>query len=235
MRLSPLLAALALATAALSQALAQADNMRGDKAASELMAALQFQHIKLWSAGRLGNWPLATYELNQIEAGLGRVAQPTGRADQAVAAVQALRSAVGAKDAAAFTKAYGDLTNGCNACHRAEGYGFITLQVPANSPFTDQLFVDQLAEARWLARSICGNCHVVSDRPNEQPESRIPAPSFTDIASRPSFSSDDLRQLLTSGHRYLGPNQSMPNPRLASHQVEALVALFETLRAERSR
>ncbi|MCP3466619.1 MULTISPECIES: cytochrome c [unclassified Bradyrhizobium] len=235
MRLSPLLAALALATAALSQALAQADNMRGDKAASELMAALQFQHIKLWSAGRLGNWPLATYELNQIEAGLGRVAQPTGRADQAVAAVQALRSAVGAKDAAAFTKAYGDLTNGCNACHRAEGYGFITLQVPANSPFTDQLFVDQLAEARWLARSICGNCHVVSDRPNEQPESRIPAPSFPDIASRPSFSSDDLRQLLTSGHRYLGPNQSMPNPRLASHQVEALVALFETLRAERSR
>lgn len=104
MRLSPLLAALALATAALSQALAQADNMRGDKAASELMAALQFQHIKLWSAGRLGNWPLATYELNQIEAGLGRVAQPTGRADQAVAAVQALRSAVGAKDAAAFTR-----------------------------------------------------------------------------------------------------------------------------------
>ncbi|MGV7216727.1 c-type cytochrome [Bradyrhizobium sp. UFLA05-112] len=235
MRFSTLLAALALLTASLSQALAQADGMRGDKAASELMAALQFQHIKLWSAGRLGNWPLATYELNQIEAGLGRVAQPMGRADRAAAAVKALRSAIDAKDAAAFTKAYGDLTNGCNACHRAEGYGFITLQVPANSPFTDQLFVDQLAEARGLARSICGNCHVVSDRPNEQPESRVPAPSFPDLASRPSFSSDDIRQLLTSGHRYLGPNQSMPNPRLASHQVEAIVALFETLRAERSR
>jgi hypothetical protein len=64
---------------------------------------------------------------------------------------------------------------------------------------------------------------------------RIPAPSFAEIATRPGFSPDSIRELLTSGHRYLGPNQAMPNPRLASYQVEEIIAVFETLRAERSR
>lgn len=224
-----LLVATLLAVGWLSQAAGQAEPRDG-KALSELMVAMQFQHIKLWSAGRLGNWPLATYELDQIEAGLRRTTSPAGGGGQG--SVQALRSAIDARDVARFTKAYGELTNACNACHRTEGRGFITIQVPTSSPFTDQLFVDQIAEARGLARSICGNCHRVSDRPNDQPDSRFPAPGFPDLAKSPSFSADALRQLLTSGHRFVGPNRNMPNPRLASHQVEEIVALFETLRAE---
>lgn len=232
MRLRTLLIVSVLAIASMSRAAGQAEPRNGT-ATSELMVAMQFQHIKLWSAGRLGNWPLAAYELDQIEAGLRRTKPPADGADQG--AVQALRSAIDARDITRFTKAYGDLTNACNACHRTEGRGFITLQVPTASPFTDQLFVDQLAEARGLAGSICGNCHRVSDRPNDQPDSRFPAPSFPDLAKSPSFSADALRQLLTSGHRFLGPNRNMPNPRLASHQVEEIVALFETLRAEPAR
>ncbi|MBR0712784.1 hypothetical protein [Bradyrhizobium liaoningense] len=232
MRLRVLLIALALVIVSLSRAAGQAEPRDG-KALSDLMVAMQFQHIKLWSAGRLSNWPLAAYELDQIEAGLQRTTSPAAGVDRS--AVQALRSAIDARDVPRFTKAYGELTNACNACHRAEGRGFITLQVPTSSPFTDQLFVDQIAEARGLAHSICGNCHLVSDRPNDQPDSRFPAPSFPDLARSPSFSTDALRQLLTSGHRFIGPNRNMPNPRLASHQVEEIVALFETLRAERTR
>jgi mono/diheme cytochrome c family protein len=236
MRLRTFLAVAILAVLPLSQAMAQADSTRADKAPSDLMVAMQFQHIKLWFAGRLSNWPLASYELSQLEAGLQRAANPGDqRIDQAASQVRALRSAIDAKDVAAFTKAYGELTNGCNACHRAEGKGFVTVQVPANSPFTDQLFVDQVAEGRALAHAICGNCHVVSDGASDKPDLRIPAPSFPALVSGPGFSADHIRELLTSGHRYLGPNQGMPNPRLASYQIEEIIAFFETLRAERAR
>jgi cytochrome c553 len=232
----PILAAAILAAMPLSRAGGQADSTRSDKAVSDLMVATQFQHIKLWFAGRLSNWPLAAYELDQIEAGLRRATKPAdGRPDQTVGQVQAVRSAIDEKDTAAFTKAFGALTNDCNACHRAQGRSFITIQVPTNSPFTDQLFVDQVAEGRALARAICGNCHVVSDNANERPDSRFPTPSFPELASRPSFSADDIRQLLLSGHRRLGPDQTMPNPRLAAYQVEEIVAYFETLRAQRAR
>ena len=40
---------------------------------SELMIALQFQHIKLWFAGKFSNWDLANYELRQIQANLRKV------------------------------------------------------------------------------------------------------------------------------------------------------------------
>jgi hypothetical protein len=42
---------------------------------SDLMIALQFQHIKLWFAGKLSNWDLANYELRQIRTSL-RKAMP---------------------------------------------------------------------------------------------------------------------------------------------------------------
>lgn len=230
------LTAAVLAVLSMPQAMGQTDSVRGDKAVSELMVALQTQHIKLWFAGRLSNWPLATYELNQIESGLQRAAKPGDQhAAQTAAQVQAVRSAVDSRDITAFTKAFGELTNGCNTCHRAEGKSFITIMVPTNSPFTDQLFVDQVAEGRALARSICSNCHVVSDQQTQKPELRFPTPSFPELARSPSFSADSIRELLMSGHRHLGPNQTMPNPRLAAHQIEEIVAYFETLRAEGSR
>jgi len=237
MRLRTLLAIAMLAIVSLPQAMGQADSARGDIALSDLMVALQFQHIKLWFAGRLSNWPLATYELNRIEAGLQQAAKSGDpHLDQAASQVQALRSAIEARDITAFTKAFGELTNGCNGCHRAEGKGFITVQVPTtNLPFTNQLFVDQIAEGRALAHAICGNCHVVSDSANERPDSRIPAPSFPELASRPGFSAEIIREMLTSGHRHLGPNQAMPNPRLASYQIEEVVAFFQTLQAQSAR
>jgi hypothetical protein len=149
--------------------------------------------------------------------------------------LQALDRAIQQKDGAAFAKAYSDLTNGCNACHRASGFGSITIQVPVNSPFSDQLFADQIAQGRALARGTCGLCHIVSDASRETPAFRFPAPSFSEIASRPSFSANDLRQLLTSNHRRVGPDQAMLKPKLVEYQIDAIVAFFETLQADRAR
>jgi hypothetical protein len=197
------------------------------------MVAVQLAHIKLWFAGKLGNWKLAAYELDQIQSELERSAgfypdkSPTVSADESL---QSVRSAIGARDATSFAKAYTDLTNACNACHRAMNKGFIAVQVPVNSPFSDQVFVDQVAEGRALAHAICAQCHMVSPDSKELPAYRIPTPSFRDIARRSSFSEEGLRQFLSSGHRNLGPDQTMPNPRLNQYQIEEIVVYFDALR-----
>ena len=128
-----------------------------------------------------------------------------------------------------------ELTNACNACHRAAGRGFINAQVPAISPFTDQDFADQVAEGRKLAYTVCGVCHVVPDKPNAPLAMSFSAPSFVDLARRPSFTEATLRQLLGSEHRRVGPAQAMPNPRLNDNQINDIVAYFEALKAEQKK
>ena len=205
---------------------------------SDLMIALQFQHIKLWFAGKLSNWDLANYELRQIRANLQKAmpsSSESARSSQTAEQLQALDHAIQQRDAAAFAKAHSELTNACNACHRATGFVSTTIQAPPHPPFSDQLFADQIAEGRALAHGTCGLCHVISDSSRETPAFRLPAPSFSEIASRPSFSADDLRQLLTSNHRRVGPNQAMLKPKLVEYQIDAIVAFFETLQADRAR
>ena len=214
-------------------------NARSDKSGlSEQMTATQFSHIKLWFAGKLGNWKLATYELDFLAS---RLNEATSRAPVGVSAedtarrIASVRDAIDMRDLPAFTKAYSELTNACNACHRAAGHGFISVQVPAISPFTDQDFADQVAEGRKLADTVCGVCHVVPDKPNTPLAMSFSAPSFVDLARRPSFTEATLRQLLGSEHRRVGPAQAMPNPRLNDNQINDIVAYFEALKAEQKK
>jgi mono/diheme cytochrome c family protein len=205
---------------------------------SELMTATQIRHIKLWFAGKLGNWKLAAYELDQIASDLDQAATrvPAGAAfEQVVRQIAALRSSMEARDVPGFSKAYGELTSACNSCHRAAGRGFISVQVPAVSPFADQDFADQVAEGRTLAYNVCGVCHVVPDKPNVPLALGFSAPSFIDLARRPSFTEKTLRQLLASDHRRVGPAQAMPNPRLNDTQIDDIVAYFEALKAEQKK
>jgi hypothetical protein len=131
---------------------------------SQLMIAAQLLHIKLWFAGKFGNWRLAAYELDQIAANLGQAAArlPTAASRELIEAqLSILRKAIEEKDVAGFIKGYTELTHECNACHRAIGHDFISVQIPLASPFTDQAFPDQVAEGRTLAHTICGTCHVI--------------------------------------------------------------------------
>jgi mono/diheme cytochrome c family protein len=172
-------------------------------------------------AGKLGNWKLAAYELDQIAPSLEQAARRFPASEEQVARqIAALRNAIEAKDAAGFSETYRGLTNGCNTCHRAAGRDFISMQVPATSPFADQDFADQVAEGRNLAHMICDICHVVPEKQNTPLGLRFSAPSFAEVARRPSFTEASLRQLLASSHRRVGPEQAMPNPRLSENQID---------------
>ena len=200
---------------------------------SGAMKETQLGHIKLWFAGKLGNWKLAAYEFDQIAPLLEQAASRFPASEEQVAKqVAALRNAIKAKDTAGFSQAYTELTNGCNSCHRSSDREFINIQIPAASPFTDQDFVNRVAEGRTLARTICGICHAVPDKPNVPLGLSFSAPSFLDLARRPSFTEANVRGLLASNHRRVGPHQAMPNPRLTEDQIEEIVAYFEDLRAE---
>jgi hypothetical protein len=107
----------------------------------EIMALQQIRHIKLWFAGRSGNWPLADYEIDALKQGFEDVNKQIGgdTVEQTVgSAVAALEKAVDAKDGSAFTDAFDRLSAGCNSCHHALDHAFIVIQRPAILPFTDQ-------------------------------------------------------------------------------------------------
>jgi hypothetical protein len=75
----------------------------------DIMGATQLRHIKLWFAGKLGNWGLAEYEVGQIKASLEDAAElyrgilveyVTNTADP----IPSIGSAIEAKDSTKFAK-----------------------------------------------------------------------------------------------------------------------------------
>lgn len=111
----------------------------------DIMGKIQLRHIKLWFAGKAGNWELATYEVEEIKASLESAADlyrgiPVELVTNTADPIRAIREAIEAKDSAAFAKGYGEFTAACNGCHQGIGRSFIVIQKPTASPFTDQSF-----------------------------------------------------------------------------------------------
>jgi hypothetical protein len=112
----------------------------------EIMTLQQLRHIKLWFAGRGGNWPLADYELGELNEGFEDVAKLLGgdTVDKMVGApIKALQKAVDERNRAAFFAAYDALSAGCNSCHRTLDHAFIAIQRPTALPYSDQKFTPQ--------------------------------------------------------------------------------------------
>jgi len=112
----------------------------------EIMALQQMRHIKLWFAGHAANWPLADYEIGELNEGFEDVGKLLG--DDIVkqhvgTPLAALQKAVNGKNAAAFTAAFDRLSAGCNACHHDLDHAFIVIQRPALLPYSNQLFAPQ--------------------------------------------------------------------------------------------
>jgi hypothetical protein len=118
---------------------------------SDLMnTVIQPRHIKLWLAGRAQNWEYADYERHNIGGALHRLAEaiPTYKGQSMSALVEAfatpeldaLDTAIKAKDPVAFKRGYENLTTGCNQCHQATGHAMIVMQTPAADAFPDQAF-----------------------------------------------------------------------------------------------
>jgi hypothetical protein len=111
----------------------------------DIMNAVQMRHIKLWFAGKAQNWDLAAYELRQLKAGLFEAAVlyegiPVSNVTTMTKPIQSISDAIDAKDFKRFTKSVGELTDGCNSCHQTMQRGFIVMQMPTTSPFSDQSF-----------------------------------------------------------------------------------------------
>jgi hypothetical protein len=109
----------------------------------EVMTLQQLRHIKLWFAGRAGNWALADYEIGELNEGFedadklvggGTVAKMVG------GPVKALQQAIAEKNSAAFATAFDSLSAGCNSCHHLLSHPFIVIQRPILLPYSDQSF-----------------------------------------------------------------------------------------------
>lgn len=118
----------------------------------EIMTLTQMRHAKLWLAGQAGNWPLASYEIDELEEGLhdAIVYHPTHKDSplpikdliptMTGAPIANLRAAVKSRDEEAFTRAFDALTRACDECHQAANFGFNVVIRPAGNPFTNQDF-----------------------------------------------------------------------------------------------
>ncbi len=116
----------------------------------EIMSLQQMRHSKLWSAGEAGNWPLASYELDELKEGFDDAktfdpkheGQPIAGLIKEItpAPLTLLEAAIKAKSKARFSAAFDQLTAACNNCHESADKPFIHIQRPASSPYTNQDF-----------------------------------------------------------------------------------------------
>lgn len=111
----------------------------------DIMGATQLRHFKLSFAGKLRNWELAAYELDQIKESFQDAATlypgiPVTDMTIVVEPVQRLEEAIRNKDPKKFATAFNELTAACNGCHQAIGRGFIVIKIPTSSPFSNQIF-----------------------------------------------------------------------------------------------
>ena len=116
----------------------------------EFMTATQLRHAKLWFAGRMNNWDLAAYEIDEIKEGLEEAEKqfpthdgiPVGEMIKTLIdpAIEEIEKAVGARSSAKFSVAYDKLTSACNTCHTGANKPFIRIQRPTSSPLSNQNF-----------------------------------------------------------------------------------------------
>lgn len=108
---------------------------------SDLMiGTIQPRHERLWRAGQDGNWEFAAYELGNLRGAFGRLgrAHPTEHdtslPDMITSVTEQpfnnLNDAIRSKDAPAFVKAYGELTDACNSCHQALNHAVVKVGRP---------------------------------------------------------------------------------------------------------
>jgi hypothetical protein len=112
----------------------------------DIMTFQQERHLKLWFAGHAGNWPLADYEIGKLKDGFDDLDKLLGgeTVGKAVGApIAAIEKAIETKNKESFTRAYDQLTAGCNDCHRTLDHAFIAIQRPNLWPYANQDFAPQ--------------------------------------------------------------------------------------------
>lgn len=119
----------------------------------EIMGVIQQHHAKLYYAGTKANWPLAAYEVDEIQENLEEaeelypnssekltVALPKIIPAMTKSTIAGVQQAIQHKDEKAFVQSYEALSKSCSGCHAAENHPFIKIQTPAAGMFSDQDF-----------------------------------------------------------------------------------------------
>jgi hypothetical protein len=118
----------------------------------EIMGVIQQHHAKLYYAGTKANWPLADYELSEIQEGLDdavrfypkfkEVQEPLTNLVPTMTkgSLVDMRAAIDQKNERSFEHAFSALSASCSSCHAAANRPFIKIQVPTEPMFSDQRF-----------------------------------------------------------------------------------------------
>lgn len=112
----------------------------------EFMSNIQIHHSKLWFAGENENWQLADFEIGEIMESLEDIKQyETERKESAMIpmlnpALDSINESIKQKNKSMFRSSFTLLTNTCNNCHKAAGFGFNVVKIPDSPPFTNQIF-----------------------------------------------------------------------------------------------
>lgn len=112
----------------------------------EFMSDIQVHHEKLWFAGKARNWKLANFEIHEIMESLDDIQKyETDRPERKelpmiYAPLDSVNVAIQEQNFSRFKASFYQLTNTCNACHRATQHGFNVIKIPDTPPFTDQVF-----------------------------------------------------------------------------------------------
>lgn len=117
-----------------------------------IMGTVQLRHVKLWFAGEQANWPLAAYELHELEEDFedvekfhpihGSARLPLGQmaVELPKPAFTVLKQAIKAGDRAGFSTGFDALTASCNICHASANLAFNVIQRPATPFLSNQDF-----------------------------------------------------------------------------------------------
>jgi hypothetical protein len=112
----------------------------------EFMSSIQVHHAKLWFAGLNQNWPLAEFEMQEIEESLEDIQQfckdrtEIRSIGMISSAIDSVTYSIGQKDPGLFKTSYVLLTAACNNCHQATEHGFNVVTIPSGVPVTNQDF-----------------------------------------------------------------------------------------------
>lgn len=116
----------------------------------EIMGVIQQHHAKLYYAGSNSNWPLADYELGEIQEGLDDAIKyyPTFKGTPVAqlipsltkASLDQVHMAIEKKNEKSFVAAYNSLATACSSCHKAANHPFVQIQTPTDAQFSDQNF-----------------------------------------------------------------------------------------------
>jgi hypothetical protein len=119
----------------------------------EIMGVIQQHHAKLYYAGTKDNWPLAGYELDEIQESLDDAMKFYPKFKEVAAPLTELiptmmksslaqtRTAIEQKNEKSFIQAFGALSVSCTNCHAAADHPFVKIQAPTEAMFSNQKFV----------------------------------------------------------------------------------------------